>query len=143
MNKLLDSVTSGLLAEYESAMKDLDLGDPESIAAHRTSLEMYAFLLNWFVISAEKVKSSGEEDAPVATAKPKRGRGKAIRSRATSGAERKKTDQNWTWEDQIPATLALIGRVLRLEIRRIWTTTAKKEAFVGCVLVLPFLTPSL
>lgn len=127
MNKLLDSVASGLLSEFESTMKDLDIGDPESIAAHRTPLEMYAFLLQWFVSATEKVKSGNDEDAPAAPApKSRRGRGgKATNTRTTA-----KRDTQWTWSGQIPQTLALISKVLRLKTHRIWTTTPDRDAFI-------------
>lgn len=127
MNKLLDSVTSGLLAEYESAMKDMDLGDPESIAAHRTPLEMYAFLLQWFVSAAEKVKAREEDDAPAAPApKARRGRGGKVANQRSAA----KKDAQWTWSGQIPQTLALISKVLRLKTHRIWTTTPDRDAFI-------------
>ena len=129
MNKLLDSVTSGLLAEFESAMRDIDVGDPESISAHKTPLEMYAFLLQWFVSAAEKVKSStGEEDAPAAPApKSRRGRGG---KNATTSRPVTKRDTQWTWSNQIPNTLALISKILRLKTHRIWTTTPDRDAFI-------------
>ncbi|KAL5523043.1 CND1 [Sanghuangporus sanghuang] len=130
MNKLLDSVISGLLAEYESAMKDLDLGDPDSISAHRTPLEMYAFLLQWFVSAAEKVKSREDDDAPAAAApKARRGRGGKVANQRSSG----KKDAHWTWCSQIPQTLALISKVLRLKTHRIWTTTPDRDAFINCL----------
>lgn len=127
MNKLLDSVTSGFLSEYEAAQRDLESGDPESYSSHRTPLEMYAFLLQWFVMAAEKVKSRMDDDAPAPTAsKPRRGRGgKAANSRTTS-----KKDSHWSWMDQIPATLALISKILRLKSHRIWTTTPDRDAFI-------------
>ncbi|OCB84889.1 hypothetical protein A7U60_g8111 [Sanghuangporus baumii] len=130
MNKLLDSVISGLLAEYESAMKDLDLGDPDSISAHRTPLEMYAFLLQWFVSAAEKVKSREDDDAPAAAApKARRGRGGKVANQRSSG----KKDAHWTWSSQIPQTLSLISKVLRLKTHRIWTTTPDRDAFINCL----------
>ncbi|KAL5499094.1 CND1 [Sanghuangporus vaninii] len=130
MNKLLDSVISGLLAEYESAMKDLDLGDPDSISAHRTPLEMYAFLLQWFVSAAEKVKSREDDDAPAAAAsKSRRGRGGKVANQRSAA----KKDAHWTWSSQIPQTLALISKVLRLKTHRIWTTTPDRDAFINCL----------
>ncbi|KAI5117543.1 hypothetical protein M0805_004372 [Coniferiporia weirii] len=130
MNKLLDSVTSGFLAEFESTMRDLDSGDQDSYIVHRTPLEMYAFLLQWFVSAAEKVKSRNDEDAPAAPApRSRRGRGgKAANVRNTT-----KRDTQWTWLSQIPATLALISKILRLKTHRIWTTTPDRDAFINCL----------
>ncbi len=56
MNKLLDSVTSGFQAAYDAAVRDMDAGDPDVYASHRLTLELYAFLLQWFVSAAEKVE---------------------------------------------------------------------------------------
>ncbi|KAH8113838.1 non-SMC mitotic condensation complex subunit 1-domain-containing protein [Phellopilus nigrolimitatus] len=130
MNKLLDSVTSGFLVELEATMRDLDNGDPELYGTHRTPLEMYAFLLQWFVSAAEKVKSRNDDDAPAAPAsRSRRGRGgKVVNARVAA-----KKDTQWTWFNQIPSTLALISKVLRLKTHRIWTTTPDRDAFINCL----------
>ncbi|KAF8155920.1 non-SMC mitotic condensation complex subunit 1-domain-containing protein [Crassisporium funariophilum] len=137
MTKLLDSVSSGFQAELESTSRDLDAGEQQAYMAHRTPLEMYAFLLNWFVSAAEKVKVSDEGEsvpAPAAAAgsKGRKGRGgKAVGPKGRAGGARK--EEVWTWQEQIPATLALISRVLRLQTQRIWTTTAERDTFVKCI----------
>lgn len=130
MSKLLDSISSAFLAEYESTMRDLDSGDPDALAAHRTPLEMYAFLLHWFVGAAERVKVHDDgEDAPAH--KPRRGRGgKVVNARGAA-----KRDTQWTWINQVPATLGLISKVLRLKTHRIWTTTPDRDAFIKYVLI--------
>lgn len=128
MNKLLDSVTSALIAEYDGAVRDIDEGNQATFIAHKLPLEMYAFLLQWFVSAAEKVKTSDDEEAQPtpAASKSRRGRGgKVVQSRAAN-----KKDGNWTWVDQIPNTLAVISKVLRLKTHRIWTTTPDRDAFI-------------
>ncbi|KAF7330363.1 Condensin complex subunit 1 [Mycena venus] len=131
MSKLLDSLASGLQAELESTTRDLE-DAPQVYLAHKTPLEMYAFLLQWFVSAAEKVKQT-DGDAPGTpvpkTRKPRGGKAAAAgRSRAAAS---KKAE--WTWIDQIPATLNLISKVLRLSTQRIWTTTAEKDTFINCL----------
>jgi len=69
MNKLLDSVSSSMSAEIESAARDMETDDPHMFTAHKTPLEMYAFLINWISSAAEAVKALGDEDA--AASKPK------------------------------------------------------------------------
>jgi condensin complex subunit 1 len=128
MNKILDSISSGLAAQVESTTQDLETGDQDSIREHKKAIEMYAFLLQWFVVAAEKVKKGSEDDAPVPAAKPRRGRGGA---RAAS--TRKQASTAWSWEDQIPSTLALISKVLRLSSQRIWTTTSERDTFIRFV----------
>ncbi|KAL4254139.1 Condensin complex subunit 1 [Abortiporus biennis] len=132
MSKILDSVSSGFQSHVDLTLRDVEQEDQQTFMAHKLPLEMYAFLLNWFVIAAEKVKTSGEEEVAVAPpTRAKRGRGgRAASSRANAAS--KKTE-GWTWIDQIPNTLAVIARVLRLKTQRIWTTTADRDTFINCV----------
>ena len=130
MTKLLDSISSGLSAQVDATTHDVEHEDQQTAAAHKMPIEMYAFLLQWFVTAAEKVKAREDgDDAPVAPPpKGRRGRGgKAAGSRATAAAKKR---VNWTWADQIPPTLALISKVLRLKTQRIWTTTAERDTFI-------------
>ncbi|KAI8974763.1 non-SMC mitotic condensation complex subunit 1-domain-containing protein [Trametes punicea] len=131
MIKILDSISSAYHAQLEATVRDIDEEDQQTFMAHKMPLEMYAFLLHWFVSAAEKVKTSGDDDAPPASApKTKRGRGtKAATSRSTA----RKPPEEWSWQDQIPPTLNLISRVLRVKTQRIWQTSAEREAFINCV----------
>ncbi|PIL36517.1 hypothetical protein GSI_00206 [Ganoderma sinense ZZ0214-1] len=132
MIKILDSISSAYQAEVEATLRDVDSEDQQTYMAHKTPLEMFAFLLAWFVNAAEKVKARGDDDAPPPTAKPKRGRGgKAAASRSTA---RKQVSEDWSWSDHIPATLALIAKVLKLKTQKIWQTSGEREFFIGCVL---------
>jgi condensin complex subunit 1 len=135
MSKLLDSISSGLLAQVEATIRDIEQEDQRTFMAHKTPLEMYALLLQWFVTAVKKVKETDEGDAaPVAPPKSRRGRGgKAGGSRTASGRAAAKNNETCTWTDQIPPTLALISRVLRLKTQRIWTTTAERDTFISCV----------
>ncbi|EJF55739.1 hypothetical protein DICSQDRAFT_184215 [Dichomitus squalens LYAD-421 SS1] len=131
MTKILDSLSSAYQAEVEATSRDIDVEDQQTFMAHKVPLEIYAFLLHWFVSVAEKVKTSGEDDAPAPAPKPKRGRGgKPATSRSTA----RKAAEEWTWSVQIPATLALINKVLRLKTQKIWQTAGEREAFINCVL---------
>lgn len=77
-----------------------------------------------------RVKSSGDDKAPTPQPKARRGRGaKATASRAIAS-------KGWTWESQIPGTLAVLSKVLRLKTRRIWTTTAERDTFIKWVMFL-------
>ena len=130
MSKLLDSITSGLQAELDATMRDVEQGDQQGYMSHKTPLEMYAFLLHWFVTAAEKVKASDDDEAPAPTAKGRRGRGGKASTRGTSKTISHKKSETWTWIDQISPTLALISKVFRLQTQRIWTTTAERDAFI-------------
>ncbi|KIK92248.1 hypothetical protein PAXRUDRAFT_830137 [Paxillus rubicundulus Ve08.2h10] len=129
MSKLLDSIGSGFNAQIDAAIKDSREEDQQIVMEHKTPLEMYAFLLNWFVSAAEKVKSAGEDDAPQPQAKSRRGRGgKAGTSRAAA-----KKVEAWTWIDLIPATLELFAKAMKLKTHRIWMTSPERDAFITCL----------
>jgi condensin complex subunit 1 len=137
MSKLLDSISSGLAAMVDVASGVGDGG--EDWESSKTPLEMYAFLLQWFVSAAEKVKAPSEDEdvATGATPAPARVRkGRGGKSATTTRTPAAKKRDSWTWIDQIPATLALISKVLRLKTHRIWTTTPERDAFITYALSL-------
>ena len=118
-------------------------GDREGeMQEKRIPLEMYAFLLQWFVSAAEKVKgssSAGADDddnnaSPVG-AKVRKGRktGGVDRTPAAAG----KKNEAWSWIDQIPALLTVICKTLRIKTHRIWTTSPERDVFITYVPPLP------
>ncbi|KAJ3479305.1 hypothetical protein NLI96_g9147 [Meripilus lineatus] len=131
MSKLLDSITSAFQSHIDQTLSDVEQEDQQVFMSHKVPLEMYAFLLHWFVLAAEKVKASGDEDVPVAPpSRSKKGRGgKAGTSRSVSA----KKQEGWTWINQIPNTLAVISKALRIKTQRIWTTTPERDAFINCL----------
>ncbi|KAG6852317.1 hypothetical protein C0991_000953 [Blastosporella zonata] len=131
MSKLLDSISSGLQTELDATMREMDRGDQQGYMAHKLPLEHFAFLLLWFVSAAEKVKDPDDEDVPAP--KGRRGRGGKAGGKASSRNPANKKGETWTWIDQIPATLSLISKALRLTTQRIWTITAEREAFLTCM----------
>ncbi|KAI0298641.1 non-SMC mitotic condensation complex subunit 1-domain-containing protein [Multifurca ochricompacta] len=118
MSKLLDVIMSGFAAEVDAAAHDVDHEDQQACAAHKTPIEMYAFLLNWSARSAEKVNGP-DEDAPAPVLpKPRKGRGgKAAQTRTAS----KNKAPEWSWKDQVVPVLTLISKVLKLKTSKIWT----------------------
>src|ERR1700674_5034217 len=109
MTKLLDSLLSGLQSELDATLRDIDSGDQDLYLPHKSPLEMYAFLLHWFVTAAEKVKVSDDVPPPPPT-KSKRGRGAkaaGASGRTASRSDAKRSEEAWSWEDQLRVTLAL------------------------------------
>ena len=49
---------AGFLSEIDATVKDEDFTDHTAYRSHRQALEMYAFLLQWFVSTAEKGAAS-------------------------------------------------------------------------------------
>lgn len=135
MSKLLDSISSGLQAQLDATIRDVEHEDQQTCLTHKTPLEMYAFLLQWFVSAAEKVKEP-DPDAPSTPApKARRGRGgkAAGAGRTGSRSTAAKKSESWTWADHIPDILALISKVLRLSTQRIWTSSHDRDTFITCV----------
>ncbi|KAH7878618.1 non-SMC mitotic condensation complex subunit 1-domain-containing protein [Lentinula edodes] len=130
MNKLLDSITSGLSTQLDSARKDIQNEDQQVYRTHKAPLEMYAFLLQWFVQAAEKVKGTAEPSTPV----PKSRRGRGAKSMGARAPARTKKSEEWTWFDHVAVTLGLIARLLaQLNTQRLWTTNTEREVFISCV----------
>ncbi|KAE9404631.1 hypothetical protein BT96DRAFT_955569 [Gymnopus androsaceus JB14] len=132
MSKLLDSLFSGLSVQLESAKRDIQNEDQHVYRNHKAPLEMYAFLLLWFVQAAEMVKGESGLSTPVP--KGRRGRGgKAGSSRAPARSAKKQSEE-WSWIDNIPNTLTLIARLLtQLNMQRLWTTNTEREVFINCL----------
>ncbi|KAF4564796.1 Condensin complex subunit [Pleurotus pulmonarius] len=135
MSKLLDSILSGLQSHAEITIRDIDQEEQQVYMAHKGPMERFSFLLQWFVTAAEKVKVEDGDDATSAPPpKAKRGRGgKAATGRGTRAGAGKKSD-SWTWSDQIPNVLNVIGKILKkLQVPRIWTTSSSKDNFINCL----------
>ncbi|KAG8720872.1 hypothetical protein FRC09_008839, partial [Ceratobasidium sp. 395] len=122
LSKMIDSLLSGSQAEAEATSRDLDADDNDSFSQHRTALEMYSFLLHWFSVTADKMPSKGEEG--VAAVKPKRGKGKATGKKAANRSE------SWSWPDHVPHILALISKILRINLGRLWVSSADRRTFI-------------
>ena len=82
LSKILDALTSAFQAEIDATTRDgVDLSDPTAYRSHRTTLEIYAFLLMWFVDAAERyIKSAraGEDEQTTATGKKRVSQVKAL-----------------------------------------------------------------
>ena len=134
MNKMLDSLSSGLATQVDAAMHDIESEDQQIAMSHRLPLEMYSFLLQWFVSIADEGKL-GEGEDPISVPLPTKGRrgrgGKTGTGKATGGrGQGKKSAEQWSWADQIPGILALVSRTLRLKTKRVWTSTSDLDAFI-------------
>jgi len=134
MNKMLDSISSGLATQVDAATHDIESEDQQTAMSHRLPLEMYCFLLQWFVSVASEGKLAEGED-PISVPPPTKGRrgrgGKAGTGKATGGrGQSKKAAEHWAWADQIPAILALVSRTLRLKTKRLWTSTSDLDTFI-------------
>ncbi|KAI0030503.1 non-SMC mitotic condensation complex subunit 1-domain-containing protein [Vararia minispora EC-137] len=126
--QLLDSLASGFQFAIDATNADVDRLEQDDLSERKAVLDIYGFLLNWFVISADKVKGSGE-DTSIAP-KPRRGRGGRA---AAAGRAAKAGKTEWNWIDYVEGTLALICKAFKMRSARLWGTTADRDTFVDCM----------
>ncbi|KAK0538110.1 condensin complex non-SMC subunit Cnd1 [Tilletia horrida] len=128
--KLIDLISSAFSSALDSAARDIDSGDPSAYPSHAPVLERYAFLLQWFVLAAERKGNTPSEGGAAMAIRGKgkgRGRGKATGSGSSRDA--------FQWQDYIPNVLSTMLKALRIRSERMWTVTASRDAYVsGCVL---------
>jgi len=134
MNKLLDSITSGLQGEIDGVMRDLDSEDHEAFLAHKIPLEKFAFLLYWFVTVADNVRGS-EDDGPLVIAQKTRRvkGGKSGGGRSMKAAAAARTQEMFSWEKQIPSTFKVVTKAITMvgtHWQRIWAAMTEKDAFI-------------
>lgn len=122
--------------ELDNTVKDVHPSEHTAYRSHKLALEVYAFVLRWFILVAEKQASKTSGDA-IGPSSPKKGRGRGGKAASTTTAKGKKAAANkeakaWEWQDSIAPTLALMGKVLfKVRTERIWQTTQEKDSFVG------------
>ncbi|KAJ8082013.1 condensin complex non-SMC subunit Cnd1 [Marasmius tenuissimus] len=139
MTKLLDSLSSGMFAEFETTQSDLTNDNRDTFETHKKALEMYAFLVMWAVKAADKVKGDDGGLISAIASKSRRGRGAKAGGTGKAGgrsaaAKKQRVNEEWNWIAQIPHILNTIGKVLaRLFTARLWTTTAERDKFIGCM----------
>ena len=125
LSKTLDVITTGLtnhvmvVLEMTRPDKQQDADGP---LVHKTPLEMWAFLLQWFVTIAERGVGKSDEA-------PKAAKGKGKKKTTTANAAVASFDWSAVLADHVLVTM---HRALRLPTSRIWRTTSEREAFVGC-----------
>lgn len=122
LTKLLDVITSGL-ANHSNAVMAIGYDEMDAPMVHKAPLELWAFLLQWFVVAAERGAGRGDESRG-ATKTTKGGRGKKTTSSAVS--------VSFIWADHIPTALGSMHKALRIPTSRIWRTTSEREAFISC-----------
>ena len=121
--KLLDVIVSSLGSHTAAVMAmtapSASDEDADAPMVHKQPLEVWAFLLQWFVTIGEKGVGKTAEEAP------RRGKAGAKKKTTTSGS-------SFSWEDHLPPVLGVMHRALRLPTSRIWRTTSERESFVSC-----------
>ncbi|MCO5566082.1 hypothetical protein L7F22_019758 [Adiantum nelumboides] len=130
-SKLLDSLSSAYAVQLDAATRDLESEGIERYKEHSETLEKYAFIMQWFIHSAEKAYNSREERAAASAGSAN------TDSRGGKGANKNKNaaSASWDWQRSIPTVLATLTKSLRLSTSILFPLSAARDAFVsGCVL---------
>jgi condensin complex subunit 1 len=129
LTKALDAIISGLSHHSNTVMAMLNssLGedDVEAPLVHKAPLEIYAFLLQWFISIAEKGagRSSADTSQPLSKTTSKSKKRPPAKSSSTT---------SFVWSNHLPLVLATMHKTLRLPTSRIWRTTSDRETFISC-----------
>jgi condensin complex subunit 1 len=131
MVKTLDTIISALNSHANAVMALVTgAGYAEEMDApmvHKQPLEIWAFLLRWFVSTADKMAGKAP-DAPAAGA-----RGKAGKSRKPT-----RYSTAFVLDDYLTVILSASQKALRMPTSRIWRTTSERESFVSCFVKLAY-----
>ncbi|KAI8393588.1 non-SMC mitotic condensation complex subunit 1-domain-containing protein [Radiomyces spectabilis] len=110
-NRLLDILLSAFKSEIRTASDDLDNNEKDTFAGHRQHLELYSFLIYWFLTAVEE-KSSGT------TTKSKKGKHRSDDANAKD------------YSTQKAKAFDAIGWLLELKLGNIWTLTPERNTFI-------------
>ncbi|ERF70955.1 hypothetical protein EPUS_06740 [Endocarpon pusillum Z07020] len=120
LSKIFDLVVSGLSAEADAVLQDLESDEQDVLQHHKQILEMYGFLLHW-AISVVEVKAA---EKPTAAAPTRKG---------PKGAKSKSSvkDGNWDSTGQIQVAMEAMCKVMKLRLNKIFATTSERDTFVN------------
>jgi condensin complex subunit 1 len=120
ISKIIDLLTSAIIAQAELANSDLLAGEEEAVSQHKQLLEIYGFLLQWAVSAVE----ARAQEKP--TSAPAKGRGKGSKTKTAA------KDGNWDASAELMKALRAMLQVFKLHefLGRIFVTTPHRDTFV-------------
>ncbi|RMZ76771.1 hypothetical protein DV737_g4643, partial [Chaetothyriales sp. CBS 132003] len=118
LSKLLDLLVSALAITADIAHQDIENDEQETLQAHRTTIEVYAFFLQWTIAGVE-AKAAEKSHAAPARRGPKGGKPKAAK------------DGVWDSTGQIQAAMDIMCRVMKLKLNRLFQTTSDRDTFIN------------
>lgn len=129
--KLLDVIVSGLETHTDAVLQmvggaGLAEEDMDAPMVHKQPLEMWAFLLQWFVIAADKRDSRAGAETSRTTGKGAKGK-----KGARAGAGRGESSA-FVLVDECPRLLGGMIKALNLPSSRLWRSTSERETFITC-----------
>ncbi|WWC67026.1 uncharacterized protein I206_100933 [Kwoniella pini CBS 10737] len=131
LTKLLDVILSSLTNHANAVVtlvgsQGFSAEDMDAPMIHKQPLEMWSFLLQWFITSAERGAGKSSDGSSMTTTT---GKGK---KKITNKQNSSSTSTNFIWIDQLPFVLSTIHKILKIPTSRIWRTTSEKENFISC-----------
>jgi condensin complex subunit 1 len=120
LSKILDLIVSGLSAEADVVLQDLESDEQDVLQHHKQILEMYGFLLQW-AISVVEVKAA---EKPAGAAAARKGP-KGTKSKAST------KDGQWDSTGQIQVAMDTMCKVMKLRLNKIFATTSDRDTFVN------------
>ncbi|KAI8991499.1 non-SMC mitotic condensation complex subunit 1-domain-containing protein [Mycotypha africana] len=118
LSRLFDIILSAFRVEVKSTAEDLDNNDKQTFSTHRFNLELYGFLVHWFIMLTEEHTSVATLSASSSSRKSKS---------ASSNNNNLKT---YDWNPQKSKAFDLASWLLGLKITKLWTMTPERLAFV-------------
>jgi condensin complex subunit 1 len=120
LSKILDLIVSGLSAEADVVLQDLESDEQDVLQHHKQILEMYGFLLQW-AISVVEVKAA-EKPAGAAAAR-----------KGPKGTKPKASPKDGQWDStgQIQVAMDTMCKVMKLRLNKIFATTSDRDTFVN------------
>ncbi|KAI8577831.1 hypothetical protein K450DRAFT_250238 [Umbelopsis ramanniana AG] len=112
--RLVDIVLSAFRQEIKATSADIEANEKETFATHKTVLEMYGFILHWFLLTMEEKSSSTS--------------GKMKRSKSKAQDDDSST---WDWNPQKLRSFELMASLLELRIQKIWPLTPERDLLLS------------
>ncbi|OBZ84409.1 Condensin complex subunit 1 [Choanephora cucurbitarum] len=115
LSRLFDIISSGFQAEIKATADDVENNEKESFSNHRLHLEMYSFLIYWFLLQAE-------DNATTST---------MMRKSKTNQASGNNDLKTFDWSSQKLKAFDLANWLLGLKLAKIWTLPPDRIAFIN------------
>lgn len=113
--RLLDIVLSAFRHEVKATADDIEANEKETFATHKTVLEMYGFIVHWYLITIEDKASSMA--------------GKSKRSNKNKTQD--DDINNWDWTPQKLKSFELIAFMLEKGISKIWHLNPERDLLLS------------
>ncbi|KAI9006529.1 condensin complex component cnd1 [Phycomyces nitens] len=110
--RLLDILLSAFRAEVKATSEDLENNEKETFPDHRRFLELYGFLVHWFLLAAEEKTTS-------------------ISTKSKKGKARIDDSGRFDWSTQKQKAFDIVGWMLELKLTKIWTMTPDRSTFIS------------